>query len=159
MNHKILRIVAALGIPLFPLGARLLPPRHNPGVFSEAAPPGAPEPPAAVPLAEAAEPERPLHGALPPAEALAGLFIPPATAAPRGTPSGDGNAGLRAEPVSAEGKFSYLGSIREDDDREWLYLKDEATGRILSVNASPAASNGERSVVAIDGVPYFFRRK
>jgi hypothetical protein len=161
MRHKIIRIIAALGIPLFPLGARFFPPQHNAGGSWEAgrAPREGPETPATVPAPEGfAEPGRPTDGALPPAEALAGLFIPPATATERRAPSRDGGPEAQTRPVPADGKFSYLGSIRDANDQEWLYIKETETGRIISVNASLASINGERWVVEIEGASYFLRR-
>jgi hypothetical protein len=161
MRHKTIRIIAALGIPLFPLGARFFP-QHNNAVGSLAAgqaPREIPKAPAAVLAPEGfAEPERPPDGALPPAETLAGAFSPPTKAAAREAPPGDGGAEAQTQPVPVEGKFSYLGSIREANDQEWLYIKEAETGRIISVNASLASINDERCVVEIEGASYFFRR-
>jgi hypothetical protein len=158
MRHKTIRIIATLGIPLFPLGARFFPPHNNAGGFLEAgrAPQGAQETPATV-FEELGEPGKLLGETLPPAEALAGLFSSPAKAAVREQPP-ENTPIAQTQPVPGEGKFSYLGSIREANDQEWLYIKEEATGRIISVNASLSTINGEHLMVAIEGASYFFRR-
>jgi hypothetical protein len=161
MRHNIIRIIAALGIPLFPLGARFFPLQHNAGGFWEAdrAPGGIPETPAAVPEPEgSAEPEKLFDKTLPPPEALAGAFSPPVKPAARKMSPEDSGAGARPPPVPGEGKFSYLGSIRDADDQEWLYIKEKETGRIIAINAGPASIDGERRVVEIEGASYFFRR-
>jgi hypothetical protein len=162
MRDKLLaiKIMAALGIPLFPLGARFFPPRSNASDFREASP-GVWETPAA-----ALEPERPVEAGapfeepLPPpgAETLARVFrIPKGAAAGENPPGDEGISQTR--PVPGDGKFSYLGSIRESNNQEWLYIKEEETGRIISVNASPGSINAEDCVVEIEGTSYFIRRK
>jgi hypothetical protein len=170
----LLKIIAALGIPLFPLGAFFLPPNRAPG-FRE---PG--EAPRDIP-APAFEPETPAEAEPPPgeeappvaAETLALAFRAPnrvLNTAPNKVPNtaaaGAGQAGTRppgditpAQPVPGEGKFSYLGSIRESNDREWLYIKEEASGRIISFDASLGSTNEESCVVEIEGASYFIRRR
>jgi hypothetical protein len=160
MRHKTIRIIAALGIPLFPLGARFFPPQNKAGGFSQAgqAPRNIQEIPAAVFEREGfAEPGEPAVATFPPAEALAGLFSPPAKAAAREKSPGNDGAGAQTQPVPGEGKFSYLGSIREANDQEWLYIKEEETGRIISVNAGLSSIDGERRIIEIEGASYFFR--
>jgi hypothetical protein len=159
-------IIAALGIPLFPLGARLYLSRSNTAGFTEPAPAprGIQETPAAggEGLSESGRiPDK----TLPPiaAETLARVFRSPAGGAAGEQPPGErqtGGAPLpAAKPVPGEGKYSYLGSIRESDDREWLYIKEEASGRIISINTSPFSINEERCVVEIEGISYSIRRK
>jgi hypothetical protein len=174
MSYKTLaiKIIATLGIPLFPLGARLYL-SHSGGAPREAARGGGAEEAAFEPgtAGEPAElggpfrcdgPERPGAGAPPPVspEALARAFGPPGRAAVREQrPEEDGGAGVPARPVPGEGKFSYLGSIRESNDQEWLYIKEETTGRIISISAGAVSADEERWVVEIEGTAYFIRRK
>jgi hypothetical protein len=151
MSHKsrALRIAAALGIPLFPLGARLfLAANEQPG-FREAIPAVGEfqEIPAA-----AGEKETPPQTA---PEILALAFRRPGTGA-----AGEKTIRpvVRATPVPGDGKYSYLGLIRESDSRERLCIKEEETGRVLFVDPDPASANEERWVFAIEGVSYSIRR-
>ncbi|MDR0597723.1 MAG: hypothetical protein LBG14_04375 [Treponema sp.] len=163
MYNKLLtvKIIAALGIPLFPLGARLFLSQNNASGFRESA--RAPQGLTEIP-APAFNPEGPAEAgklpdrALPPigAETLARAFRAPNKALPGEEPREDAP---QTRPVPGEGKFSYLGSIRESDDREWIYVKEETSGRILSINASLASINEEHCVVEIEGASYFIRRK
>jgi hypothetical protein len=165
MRNKIaaLKVIAALGIPLFPLGALFFPPPTRMPVFSEKgeAPQEIPEIPAAIFKDESfVDPERPVAEAFPPvgAEALARVFSPPDKTAAGEEPQGE-DIIAETNPVSGEGKFSYLGSIRDSGDQEWLYITEEETGRIISVDTSLGSSNEERCVVEIEGTSYFIRRK
>jgi hypothetical protein len=161
MSHKTLsiRIIAALGIPLFPLGAHFFRPYGTaPGL-------GETEPPQAVQETPAFEPEgfaetgEPGGEAPPPvrAEILARVFRAPHRGAAREQPPEEG-AGSQSRPVPGDGKFSYLGSIRESDDQEWLYIKEKASGRIFSVDAKTGSIDEGHCVVEIEGTSYFIRR-
>jgi hypothetical protein len=164
MRHKLrtVKIIAALGIPLFPLGAYFFPPHSEAPGFQ-----GTPPAPGEIQATPAAglEPERPAESGKPPgeplppigAEALARVFAPPKKAAAGGQAPGN-DPSIQTRPVPGEGKFSYLGSIRESNNREWLYIKEEASGRILSIEASAGSINEERCVVEIDGTSYLIRR-
>jgi hypothetical protein len=162
MSHKTpaIKIIAALGIPLFPLGAHYFQPPNKAPVFREAgpAPQGVQETPAFEPEGFAG-PGEGGGETLPPirAETLARVFSPPNRGAAREKPPG-GGAISQAQPVPGDGKFSYLGSIRESDDQEWLYIKEKETGRIISINAKTASIDEERCVVEIEGTSYFIRR-
>jgi hypothetical protein len=166
MHNKIgtIKVIAALGIPLFPLGAGFFPPPNSaPALWeSEKAPQDILEAPAAFFEAEGlVEPERPLAETPPPieAETLARVFRAPNRAAARERPPGNDTIAAQDRPVPEEGKFSYLGSIRDSGDQEWLYIKEEKTGRIISIAASPDSSGEENSVVEIEGTSYLIRRK
>jgi hypothetical protein len=166
MHNKIavIKVIAALGIPLFPLGAGFFPPSNRAPVFreEEETPQTIQETPAAIFEAEGfIESERPLAETLPPieAETLARVFKAPNRAATRERDPGDSTIAAQAQPVPGEGKFSYLGSIRDSGGREWLYIKEEKTGRIFSIDASLGSINEERCVVEIEGTSYFIRRK
>jgi hypothetical protein len=163
MHNKTLaiKIIAALGIPLFPLGACFYLSQSNAPGFPETSQAGSPETPArAFEPERLAEPGRPVDEAPPPigAETLARVFRAPNRAAAREEAPEDA-AIAQAQPVPGDGKFSYLGSIRESNNREWLYIKEETSGRIISIDASLSSINEERYVVEIDGASYFIRRK
>jgi hypothetical protein len=157
-----LKIIAALGIPLFPLGAHFFPP-HNKAPGFQGAPRTPREiqetPAAALEQERPVEAGKPLEDPLPPigAETLARVFVLPNRAAAREEAPGD-DAIAQAQPVPGDGKFSYLGSIRESNNREWLYIKEETSGRIISIDASLSSINEERCVVEIEGTSYFIRR-
>jgi hypothetical protein len=172
MGNKLLaiKILAALGIPLFPLGARLYLSQASAPAPREAAAQGG-VPPAAFEPERLGEPGRPPGEALPPveAEALARVFRAPGKAAPGDGSreraqeraqerAGEEGPGGQSLPVPGEGKFSYLGSIRESGGREWLYIKEEASGRIISVDALLSSTTAERCVVEIEGISYSIRR-
>ena len=165
MRNKILaiNIIAALGIPLFPLGAWFFLSQSSASGFRSAgqAPQGIPEIPAPAFRPEGSvETGKLLDQALPPigAETLARVFRAPNKAASREKAPEDA-AIPQTRPVPGDGKYRYLGSIRESDNREWIYIKDETNGRILSVNANLASINEEHCVVEIEGTSYFIRRK
>jgi hypothetical protein len=163
MRHKLLAlsIAAALGIPLFPLGAYFFLAAHNAGfrvetpafrgiAETQAAERGAEEPGESPGAAEKApSPVGP--------EMLARVFRQPNTGPVAAEAPGE-EALVQSGPVPGEGKFSYLGLIRESNEQEWLYIKEEETGRIISVNAGLASVDAERYVVEIDGTAYFIRR-
>jgi hypothetical protein len=165
MRNKLLavKIIAALGIPLFPLGARFFPPQGSVGGLAETgeAPQGIAETQAMAFEPEGSvKPEKPIEKTFPPvkAETLARVFSPPNKARAGEQPPRDGTA-AQTQAVPGDGKFSYLGSIRESNGREWLYIKEEASGRVMSIDASLDSSNEAGCVVAIEGVSYFIRRK
>ncbi|MDR3124247.1 MAG: hypothetical protein LBU16_10795 [Treponema sp.] len=164
MGNKTLAItiIAALGIPLFPLSARFYLSQNSAAGFQEAtqAPQDVPETPTAAPEVSA-EPGMSSAEASPPIspETLARVFVPPNKAATREETPADSGTGARAQPVPGDGKFSYLGLIRDSNDQEWLYIKEEETGKVISVNARAASINEEYCVVEIEGTSYFIRRK
>jgi hypothetical protein len=144
-------IMAALGIPLFPLGACLFLVQNEPSGFREAFSNirDIPEIPATAPEEDTPPPAGP--------EILASAFRRP----------GRGTAGKKAPgtdaavpdgPAPVEGKFSYLGLIRESDSREWLCIKEEETGRVIFVDPGPEPANEERWVFTIEGVSYSIGR-
>jgi hypothetical protein len=159
-------LIAALGIPLFPLGARWYLSRGNAAGLPETAGTsrGFPEFPGPetpdLDRAGAAPAERSAAETFPPVspETLARVFSPPNKAAAGEERPGESGAVPRAQPVPGEGKFAYLGSIRKSDDQEWLYLKEAETGRVVAVNPLGASANGERWVVEIGGITYGIRR-
>jgi hypothetical protein len=93
---------------------------------------------------------------LPPAESLAGVFRVPVRGV---TPRQPEARAIQTRTVPGDGKFSFLGSIRNNDDQEWLYLKEVETGRIISINAETVVVSGEGRVIEIEGASYFFRSK
>jgi hypothetical protein len=164
MHNKALtiKIIAALGIPLFPLGARFFLAHDSAPVFGEAAqaPQGIPEIEATALEPEGAvKPGSSVDEAFPPigAETLARVFHSPNTGAAKKQPP-EGITSARAQPVPGDGKFSYLGSIRDANDRQWLCIKDEETGMVISVNADMSEINEEHWVVEIQGTSYSIRR-
>jgi hypothetical protein len=165
MRHKLLtiKIVAALGIPLFPLGAYFfLEINKASGIQEERA--------ASRDIAETRAAERGSEGidessgsapeTVPPIspEILARVFRQPGKGPAREKTPRE-NETVQAGPVPGDGKFSYLGLIRKSNDQEWLYIKEEETGRIIPVNACLASADEEHCVVEIDGISYFIRRK
>ena len=164
MHNKALtiKIIAALGIPLLPLGAHFFLAHSSAPGFREAA-----QAPQAIPETQATELEP--EGAvkpggfadktLPPigAEILARVFNAPNTGVAKKKPP-EGGAIARTQPVPGDGKFSYLGSIREANDRQWLYIKDEETGMVISVNADMSVIDEEHCVVEVEGTSYSIRR-
>jgi hypothetical protein len=153
MSHKSRAVIiaAALGIPLFPLGAHFLLAKNEPPGFRETIPEtgNAETIPAAVPAKETPPQTAP--------EMLARAFRRPgAETAGEKTPGPD--AAVRAAPVPGDGKFSYLGLIRESESREWLCVKEEASGRVMFVEPDPASAREERWVFAIEGVSYSIGR-
>jgi hypothetical protein len=146
-----IRIMAALGIPLFPLGARLFLAKNEPPGFRETIPDirDIQEIPAAAPETEKLPPPGP--------EILALAFRRPDRGS-AGEQAPQPGALVRAAPVPGDGKFSYLGLIRESDNRERLCIKEEETGRVMFVDPDPASANEERWVFAIEGVSYSIRR-
>jgi hypothetical protein len=165
MNDKTaaIKIIAALGILLFPLGARFYLAQNSAPGFTETAqaPRDIQETPArALESKGPVETGSPVDERLPPigAETLARVFRAPNKTARGGKPPEDA-AIAQPQAVPGDGKFSYLGSIRESNDREWIYIKEKDTGRIISVNASLASINEDRYVVEIEGASYFIRRE
>jgi hypothetical protein len=163
MSYKALaiKIIAALGIPLFPLGARLFLSQNSAGGFQETAP--APRGVINAPPADPegfVQPEKFAAEALPRVspETLARVFSPPNRGAPKEQLAA-ADASVQTQAVPGDGKFSYLGSIRESTDQEWLYIKEKETGRVISINARAASINEEHCVVELGGISYFIRRK
>ncbi|AEF85688.1 hypothetical protein TREPR_1388 [Treponema primitia ZAS-2] len=189
MYRKLLfiEIVLALGIPALPLGAILslttgtrnkiqppnVPPGENPMLSVGAAGSGTEEqtvPP--VFPAPVSIKELPTGKASP--EQLALAFRPPApntvVAVPAtGKRAGEGNAASPAaspEKYRRDDKFKHLGSIRDGGDREWLYFKDNESGRIIAVSPDGASRNGielvsadtESYVITKDNIEYLIRR-
>jgi hypothetical protein len=149
MSHKAaaIRIIAALGIPLFPLGAHfLLVSRDSPDIRET--------------IPESGESQK-IQSAIPetatllqtPPEILALLFSRPDQEAEETQASKEAPA-VRAAPVPGDGKFSYLGLIRESSSQEWLCVKEEETGRILFVDARLASAHEDRWALEIEGVSY-----
>jgi hypothetical protein len=153
MRHKTtaVRIAAALGIPLFPLGAFFFPGANKAPLMREAIPDAG-----IIEAIPAAVPEQERQARTEP-EILALAFRRPARKAAGKQTSGPDRA-VRAAPVPGEDKFSYLGLIRESDGREWLCVKEEATGRVIFLDSDPAAINEERCVFEIAGVSYSIGR-
>ncbi|MFP3042356.1 hypothetical protein LQZ19_11125 [Treponema primitia] len=157
MYHKlfIAKIILALGIPLFPLCALFYVSQNR----------------ASIPQVELVE-NVIIPAALPDiqeyernhisADQLALIFHPPINkpAAKVYVPEDPVLEDRKADPIPipVDEKFSYLGLIRETDSREWLYLKDRESGRIVSINTNPVSEDTEYSVVDIDGIQYFIRR-
>jgi hypothetical protein len=151
----IIKIVFALGIPLFPLGALFFLSKNR------------------IPLPREELTERGTLPITPPeiqdreplqagADQLALIFRPPINKpAPIVTvpaePADEGGD-IDPAPIPGDEKFSYLGLIRETDDQEWLYLKDRESGRVISINADLISAGAEYSVVTIGDIQYFIRR-
>jgi hypothetical protein len=166
MSYKTLtlKILAVLGIPLFPLGARFYLSHNSAAVVQEAT--RRSQAVREIPAWEAgpegfAPPESFAGDALPPVspETLARVFSPPNRGAAGEGAAGASPAAADTRPVPGDGKFSYLGSIRDSHDQEWLYIKEEETGRVIPVNARAGLIDEERCVVEIGGTAYFIRRK
>jgi hypothetical protein len=165
MRHKLLtvKIIAALGIPLFPLGAHFFLAANETSGFRET---NRASRNGAETLADVRGSEAPGEsaGETPPPigpETLARVFRQPDKGpdrAPAAEKPPESNAAAKSAPLPGDGKFSYLGLIRESNDQEWLYIKEEETGRVISVNASLATADEERCVVEIEGISYFIRR-
>ncbi|MDR1250155.1 MAG: hypothetical protein LBK63_12750 [Treponema sp.] len=153
MSHKTaaVRIAAALGIPLFPLGAYFFLLKNEPANFRGTIPDirEIPEIPAVAPEKETPPPASP--------EILALAFRRPDRGA-AGEKTLRMDAAAQAAPVPGDGKFSYLGLIRESDSREWLCIKEEETGKVIFVDPDPETANEERWVFEIEGVSYSIRR-
>ncbi|MDR1250205.1 MAG: hypothetical protein LBK63_13000 [Treponema sp.] len=152
MSHKAaVRIAAALGIPLFPLGAHFFLAKNEPPDIRAAIPVAGDiqEIPAAVIKKETQQPTAP--------EILALAFSPPEKGTAGKKASGE-SAVVRADPVPGDGKFSYLGLIRESNTQEWLCVKEEETGRVLFVDAKLASANEDRWALEIEGVSYSIGR-
>jgi hypothetical protein len=153
MSHKTVAvsIAAALGIPLFPLGAGLFLAHNEPSGFRETIPDirEIPEIPAAAPQKAAPPPAGP--------EILAPAFRRPDRGAAAEKTLRTEAAG-RPGPIPGDGKFSYLGLIRESDSRERLCIKVEETGRVIFVDAGLEPANQERWVFEIEGASYSIGR-
>ncbi|WP_010259491.1 hypothetical protein [Treponema primitia] len=151
----IAKIILALGIPVFPLGALFYASQNRPPIPREELAENVIIP---VTLPDIPEKKQPQTGA----DQLALIFRPPInkpaskTPVPENPVPGDGNTD--PIPIPGEEKFSYLGLIRETDNQEWLYLKDRESGRIISINAGLVSADAEYSVINIDGTQYFIRR-
>jgi hypothetical protein len=145
------RIMAALGIPLFPLGAYwFLAKNEQPG--SREAIPAVREF-QEIPATESEKETPPPPGP----EILALAFRRPHRES-TGEKAAPPDAVVRAAPVPGDGKFSYLGLIRESGSRERLCIKEEETGRVMFVDPEPESDNEERWVFAIEGVSYSIGR-
>jgi hypothetical protein len=151
----IIKIVLALGIPLFPLGALFFLSKNRIPLPREELTEGRTLP-ITPPVAQ--DQDAPQTGT----DQLALIFRPPINkpASIAGIPAEPADVGGGIDPALIPGdeKFSYIGLIRKTDDQEWLYLKDRESGRVISINPSLISAEAEYSVVDIGGIQYFFRR-
>ncbi|GHV73399.1 hypothetical protein AGMMS49940_07010 [Spirochaetia bacterium] len=136
-------IALAIGIPLFPLGALFFLSKNRTPVPVEKLPESI-----IIPnyVPEIREPDPPQISA----EQLALVFRPPVNKPP---------LRVKASEKAVDTQYSYLGLIRENNGQEWLYLKENETGRLISIGAGEMVSKTqEYCVVSIDGTHYFIRR-
>jgi hypothetical protein len=181
-NLFVIIIALALGIILFPLGGLLFLSKHispmprkeysDPpilreiqaeGYQTEGLPPALASPDHASPeKQEAATPEGLARSFRVPLSNAATEF----SVAPRSPSSASRMIAVETEAdgeteaalIAGDEKYRYLGTIRDADDQERLYLKDRETGAFISVNAIQASPDAAAMEFALDGARYSIRR-